>query len=219
MLIGNAPARATDAPARATDAPARATDAPARARDAPALAAAPLPPTEWRAAYAGELLTHAGAAIGLTRALALSNTWSGFRHSLVITPELGVYDHPRNHVGAFVDVALGWRLSHTSGAWCAAEAGAGYLHTWLDGPVYTVDDGGVHQVHDAGRPHLMLTLPIEFGWRVPFSRERWLGPFLRLMPFTRYPYNGKFLPQGLVELGVAFPLSLFEARSEGSRQQ
>ena len=168
------------------------------------------PPTEWRAAYAGELLTHPGAAVGLTRVLAFSHTWSGFRHALVVTPEVGFYEHPRNHVGAFIDVALGWQLSHRSGARFTAQAGAGYLHTWLAGPVYTVDDAGVHEVHDAGRPHLMLALPIEFGWRVPANRERWLSPFLRLMPFARYPYNGTFLPQALVELGVVFPWALFE---------
>lgn len=167
-------------------------------------------PTEWRAAYAGELLTHPGATVGLTRVLARSDTWSGFRHSLVLTPEIGVYDHPRNHVGAFVEAALGWRLSHRRGATFSVQVGAGYLHTWLDGPVYRVDDMGVHKVHDAGRPHLMLALPFELAWRAPPIGERWLCPFLRLMPFVRYPYNGTFLPQALVELGVAFPLALFE---------
>ena len=196
-------------PAWATTTPAEATTGAAPSR----------PPTEWRAAYAGELLTHPGAAVGLTRVLALSRTWSGFRHSLVVTPEVGFYDHPRNHVGAFVDVALGWQLSHRSGARFTAQAAAGYLHTWLAGPVYTVDDAGVHKVHDAGRPHLMLALPIELGWRVPCSRERWLSPFLRLTPFARYPYDGTFLPQALVELGIAFPLALFEPTGKESGHQ
>lgn len=186
---------------------------------AAAHASGSLPTTEWRAAYAGEMITHPGAAIGATRVLAISDTWSGFRHSLVLTPEIGAYDHPRNHIGAFFDVTIGWRLSHTAGATFAVAMGAGYLHTWLDGPVYQVDDSGVRRIHDFGRAHLLLTLPLEFGWRLSWARDRWLSPFLRLSPLVRYPYNGTFLPQGILELGIAFPHSLLESPVESSRSR
>jgi hypothetical protein len=177
------------------------------------------PPIEWRGAYAGEMITHPGAAIGLAQVLTMSQTWSGFRHALVLTPEIGWYDHPRNNIGVFCDVALGWRLSHRSGAQFSVSAGAGYLRTWLDGRVYEVDDSGVHRVRDWGRSNLMLSLPVEFGWYLPLAQQgRWIKPFLQLTPFVRYPYNGTFLPQGLMEIGIAFPWSLFDTQTQAARQ-
>jgi hypothetical protein len=64
----------------------------------------------------------------------------------------------------------------------------------------------------------MLLLPLEFGWRLNLGSLPALTPFLRLVPFVSYPYNGTFLPQSMLQLGVYFPLtSLLPLGSETKR--
>lgn len=157
-------------------------------------------------AYFGETLTHPGLALGLELSLASSGTRGGFRHAWVLSPELGGYHHPRNNLGLFIDVAFGWRALHRSGARVGIGVGVGYLHTLVDGRVYEVDGAVVRRVHDGGRPHVMALVPVELGWTIALPRGHAVTPFLRAIPFVRYPYNGTFLPQAAIELGVSVPL-------------
>lgn len=183
----------------------------------PALASSDATDTNVRLGYFGETATHPGGLLGMARTVSRSLTYSGFQHSLVWGGDLAGYWHPRNHVGILLDTTLAWRLTYLHGPAISMGVGAGYLHTFLDGRTYVVEDGVVRRATDWGRPHLALLVPLELSWQLGDDASRYITPFLRLQGFVRYPYNGTFLPQTAAILGVAVPWSLFTTATETRR--
>jgi hypothetical protein len=153
------------------------------------------PRLTFTAAYFGETIFHPGLMAGVEYRL-VEDDWG----TLFVTGNLGSYVHVRNHVGVFLDSEFGYRFTYASGYELEALAGIGYLHTFLDAPVYEVDDAGhVERVFDAGRPHFMPTLSLGTAWQFEH-----VAPFLRLQTFGQYPFNHELLLHFALLLGARF---------------
>jgi hypothetical protein len=139
-------------------------------------------------ALMGEFLTHPGIVVGLEHPVS---------EHVVLAWNLGTYVHVRNTVGAFTDLELGVRHAFPSRFVLEGFAGVGYLHTFVQGPVYVVDDDAVEHVTDPGRPSFMPT--VRFG--VAAERET-LTPFVHLQAFGQYPFNTQLLPHVALLVGV-----------------
>src|SRR5262245_47807677 len=104
-------------------------------------------PPPWRldAGYLGELGTHPGAAVAAT--------WqpSGAGASGPVVGALAAgYRHPGNHFGARAELHGGYRFQFPWDLALELVAGAGYLHTVVDGALY--DAATLEPVTDFGRP-------------------------------------------------------------------
>jgi hypothetical protein len=137
----------------------------------------------------GEFLLHPGLLVGAETPIAGEH--------LLLAGQAGAYVHPRIHVGARVDVAIGARHTTSSGPFVEAFAGVGYLHTFATAPVWVVEDGEAVHATDAGRPAFMPTLTLGTGWQ----GER-LAPFLRVQAFGQFPFNHHLLPHAALLVGV-----------------
>ena len=139
-------------------------------------------------ALMGEFLTHPGVVVGLEHPVS---------DHAVLTWNLGSYVHVRNTVGVFTDVELGARHAFPSRFVLEGFAGVGYLHTFVQGPVYVVEADAVEHVTDPGRASFMPT--VRFG--VAAEREA-LTPFAHLQVFGQYPFNTQVLPHVALVVGV-----------------
>jgi len=153
---------------------------------------------ELSVAYFGEFLLHPGVLVGMSVPLAGKGT-GAVHHTVVVAGNAAGYVHIRNHTGVLVDAEVGIRLTSRSRFRFEGFAGLGYLHTFLDGPVYAVDDDGVDRVVDRGRPSFMPTASVGVGWQ----RPRY-APFLRVQAFGQYPFNHHLLPHVALLPGVRF---------------
>ncbi|WNG33113.1 hypothetical protein F0U61_05400 [Archangium violaceum] len=166
---------------------------PARAEESPTR----LPLT---VAYFGETLVHPGLTVGTELSLVRGDVGA-----VVLTGNLGGYVHPRNHVGLFASAEMGGRLTAPFGLYGELLVGAGYLHSFLQGPVYEVSrDGSVLPAADAGRPAVMPTASLGLGWDLQRNGVAPLALFTRLTLFGQFPFNQRLLPHAAVQLGVRF---------------
>jgi len=142
--------------------------------------------------YFGELGTHLGAA------LAASWQPSGAEVSgPVLGARVAGYRHAGNHFGARAELHAGYRLQLPWSVALELVAGAGYLHTVVDGPLY--DAATLQPVTDLGRPSFSPSAALGIWW----------GPgFLRGGVFGQYPFNGRMLLHPAVELGLSFSFDL-----------
>ncbi len=151
--------------------------------------------------YFGETITHPGLSVGTELSLNGNAV-----HNLFVTANIGSYLHVRNHAALFINTEFGYRITARSGYYFEVLAGAGYMHTWLDGTVYEIgDDGLVYEIADPGRPAFMPSVTVGlFGW--DFSKKN-LGnfrTFIRLQAFGQYPYNTVMLPHLALQAGVTY---------------
>jgi hypothetical protein len=146
----------------------------------------PLSPT---VALMGEFLLHPGVLVGVETPIAGDN--------VLLAAHAGGYVHVRNHVGARVDLEVGARHTAPTGLFVEGFAGVGYLHTFAAAPVWVVDDGGAHEIADAGHPAFMPTLTLGTGWQGPR-----VAPFVRVQGFGQFPFNHHLLPHVALMLGV-----------------
>lgn len=152
-----------------------------------ALAAAASPSPRIDASYFGELGTHPGAAV----AASWQPTSSGF----VVGALAAGYRHPGNTIGARAEVRAGYRLQLPADFALELAAGAGYLHTVVDGTLY--DATTLQPVTDFGRPSFSPSLALGAWWR---------SAFLRAGVFGQYPFNARLLLHPSAEVGFSFDL-------------
>ncbi|HEX8349305.1 MAG TPA: hypothetical protein VF598_05045 [Hymenobacter sp.] len=149
--------------------------------------------------YFGETITHPGLFAGYEHNLRPQK-----RYQLLLAATLGGYVHRRNHAGLFSEVGLGQRLHFRSGFFLEQSIGIGYLHTFLNGgPIYEVNDKGeVSESKNLGRPHLMPSISLGFGWNVAHSEKLPLLVFIRPRAFWQYPFNRYALPHLALQAGI-----------------
>lgn len=147
------------------------------------------------AGYFGEFFFHPGVALGVDYRL-LGN----HRGALLLAGTAANYVHVRNNVGLMLYPELGGRLrlGRKRRAGLEAYGGLGYMHTFLHGTVYEVDDGGaVHEVPNRGRPALMMSGSLGVS-----VATKWVMPFFRAQVFGQYPFNDHVLMHAAVVLGT-----------------
>jgi len=152
-------------------------------------------------AYLGEFGTHPGIAAGARFLL-----FDGERYELSAGPVIGLYVHPRNHIGLFVDGEIENRLVLPSGLFFTLGAGAGYYHTRLagDGVYSRASDGSIARTFDWGRPHLKAGGSLGLGWDFAQTAAAPLEIFSRVDIFAQYPFNNAVLPHAAILAGAAY---------------
>lgn len=150
-------------------------------------------------AYFGEFITHPGISVEFPTLLKAAR-----KHTLYRKLGVTLYTHRRNHNAFILTGEAGSRLTNKQGRFGEALVGLGYMHTWLQGDVYTrAGSGTVTESFDWGRPHLVLSFSLGAGWEA--HREALPGTnFIRLIAFGEYPFNGLILPHLGLQFGTTF---------------
>ena len=129
------------------------------------------------AGYFGQTVTHPGIVLEMEYETTLSSTMS-----LPFRVDLGMYTHPRNHHGLFIDANFGFRRYFKSGLFLEQSIGIGVLGSAINTDVFTLDDNGT--VSDASKLNslqLMPSLTLGIGYNLTKNNEDaltliWLRP-------------------------------------------
>lgn len=125
--------------------------------------------------------------------------------SVFVTGNIGCYIHKRNHVGLFVNSEIGYRKTRNKGLNYEYLLGIGYLHTFLQGDTYQVnDDGSVERVHLAGQSNLMASLSFGVGYNFDYHYHKPYALFIKPGFFIQYPYNTAFAVRPTIDLGIFY---------------
>lgn len=165
-----------------------------------ALSLAHAAPVSLTAGYNGDFVSHPGGYVGLTTTLAESGPFS-FR----VGADLGAYHHHRNHTGAFLRPNLATRIQGPRGGFFEPRFVAGYLHTWVGGGQYWVEDsvtGESRRVVPAGSANLTWGVGLGAGWQA----DSGLSVVIRPELLARAPYNSFALAQLGLQAGIEIPV-------------
>lgn len=116
-----------------------------------------------------------------------------------IATEIDSYYHPRFATALFLETGFGYRVTLGKSAFLDARIGVGYLHGFFGGPVYDAKGG---RLPNYGLPNAMPLFELGSGFNLRSDGPLRLSPFLRLVAFGRYPFNGMILPRVALELGT-----------------
>lgn len=128
----------------------------------------------------------------------------------------GGYFHDQNHNAFFADSYIGSRFTTPVGYFGDILLGAGYLHTWPDGVVYTgVDsEGNLIEKDHPGDPHLKLNVSFGFlGWDFSKRTDLPVTAVARMALFGEYPYNDFVLPHVALQIEFTYRFPLFKGVS------
>ena len=154
---------------------------------------------ELSAAYFGELATHPGGIVAVKYSV-VDGDWI----DILVGPAIGLYVHPRNHIGLFLDAEAEMFLTAPFGLFVSLGVSAGYYHTLLAAEVYDRDTGGtVSSAIDWGRPHAKSGVSLGLGWDLEKGAAIPLRFFTRVDVFAQYPFNNDLLPHAAIQLGFA----------------
>ncbi len=171
-----------------------------------AMAAEESPSWRLSLAYVGEWVGHPGFAIGAEYPLRVNERES---YALFGAFSGGAYFHDQSHNALFFDLTMGNRFTTPVGYFGEVLLGAGYLHTWPDGTVYTGVDatGALIEKEHRGDPHLKVNLSLGLlGWDFGKRTALPLRSVVRLALFGEYPYNDFMLPHVALEVACTYPL-------------
>ena len=129
--------------------------------------------------YFGHTLSHPG--------LVIEAEWEHMyndRVSLPLYVGAGVYVHPRNHYGTFLEAGTGFRQYTRSGLFFEERLALGVLQTFLHSDaVYEVDESGlVSQGSRSNPPDFMPSISLGFGYNFSQGEGKqnllWIRPKL-----------------------------------------
>ena len=167
-------------------------------------------PSSVSVSYFGEYIGHAGIKVGAETPLLGRNRQRSRRSLVLADANAGGYYHRGNHTGLFVDSGVLYRFITRGGFKLETRFGAGYHRSFVDGPVFSVEDNGdIRRVRGAGQNSLMISWNFGLGKEMRSSPLSW---HIRPGFFVRTPYNSLFIPHFVVEAGVGYRLN-----SRGSR--
>jgi len=152
--------------------------------------------------YFGETITHPGIEIGY------ENT---FFKSFNFTVSIGVYTHPRNHTGLFLNSGINWRHTFPIGYSMEFGVGIGYLHTWeIGGDKYIVDDSGNVSIKPkSGYPRFMPSIKLGLiGWDFRKKTDIPLRLNADVIIFGQLPFNSYIMPHAALKIGGTYYLPL-----------
>lgn len=153
----------------------------------------PTRPVTAQVGFMGEFLLHPGGFVGVE-----GRAFGRGRGELLVAGNFASYVHVRNHVGVMLWPELGGRVRLGRRVGLEAFGGAGWMHSILAAPLYTIDArGAVHRTRDRGRAAFMPTGSI--GVSVATKK---VIPFFRFQTFGQYPFNHSMLLHFAVLVGV-----------------
>ena len=127
--------------------------------------------------YFGQTISYPGIVIEAEREKMFSENVS-----IPIRLDLGFYNHPRYHAGAFIDLNVGFRQYFKSGFFLEEGIGAGVLAYFLNSDgVYKVDDSGlVSEASRANPVDFMPSITLGLGYNLTKDSGKqnliWLRP-------------------------------------------
>ena len=160
--------------------------------------------------YFGESITHPGLKFGFEFILSGKNAHTKTNGKIVyrqltISPNIGIYYHPRNHTGVFINSEIGYRIIRQKGLMAQISAGAGYQRTFLAAKTYKINEQGeIQRIYLAGSNQLMPCMNVTLGKVMKGGNRYIITYFGRIGAFLQYPYNSMWLPSLVLELGIAF---------------
>jgi hypothetical protein len=152
-----------------------------------------------------KLPIHPGICVGAERSYLDKNGSTLFQ-----TLNLGGYYHRDVHYGVFLNTQTGYRYTARFGVSAEALAGVGYLHTFPDGPVFTMDDSGEYeQAFFWGRPRFMPSLSIGVGYDFAQKQIAPIALFVRHQVFFEIPCAPKvpLMPHTAFSVGIRYSLN------------
>jgi hypothetical protein len=113
--------------------------------------------------YFGHFLTHPGAVLEIESERVFSE-----QASLPVRLDIGLYSHPRNHTGLFMDLNYGYRKYFKSGIFLEESVGIGVLKPFLNSDgVFEVDDSGNISESSRAMPvDLLPSLTLGMGYNL-----------------------------------------------------
>jgi hypothetical protein len=163
--------------------------------------------------YFAEYLTHYGLKVGTEYPLWSKEKIKVRRNSkaihknksVFITGNIGCYIHKRYHTGLFINSEIGYRKTRNKGLTCEYLLGIGYLHTFLQGDTYRVNDNGsVERVILAGQSNLMTSLAFGLGYNFNYHFHKPFSLYLKPGFFIQYPYNTAIAIRPTIESGIFY---------------
>ncbi len=124
---------------------------------------------------------------------------------LFVTGNVGCYVHERNHTGLFVNTEIGYRKTCNKGIRYESHLGVGYLHTFLQGDTYRVnDDGSVEREKSAGQSNLMASLSFGTGYDFSYYYHKPFSVYIKPGFFIQYPYNTIAAIRPTIDMGIFY---------------
>lgn len=164
------------------------------------------PRSDWSLSlsYYGDWITHPGFTIGAEYLICENK-----RENVALFTALsgGGYFHDQNNNAFFIDAYIGSRFTTPVGYFGDILLGAGYLHTWPDGVIYTgVDsEGNLIEKDYPGDPHLKLNLSLGLiGWDFSKRTQLPVTGVVRMAIFGEYPYNDFMLPHTALQIEFTY---------------
>lgn len=139
--------------------------------------------------YYGETITHPGLMFGAEYNLLESNS-----NEISFFVNLGSYRHHRNHISAFINSGVSYRYTFESGFNINSSLGIGYLHKFLDGDIYVLEDGDIKKIQNLGSASFMPLFDIGVGWDLSSVRDVPIDLFIKTQVFGEYSLNSMIIP-------------------------
>jgi hypothetical protein len=145
------------------------------------------------------MITHPGISVELSL-----YPWCKGKRQIGLCTELGYSYHPRSHHAPFISLALRYRRYTQIHVVFLASAGVGYMHSFLDGPVYEIKEGAVCRKSHYGYPECMPQVGFGLGYPVSVKDIHTVVPQIHCVVFGRYPYNSYLLPSAALKAGLEY---------------
>jgi hypothetical protein len=151
--------------------------------------------------YFGELGLHPGLEIGTDYSFFKRN-WISIHWDISI----GGYWHRWNNTSLFAKTSVGARF-YIGSAFADLNAGIGYLHSFLAGPVYAQSiNGGVEKIKDFGSSHFMPNFSLLFGWDGSHKKDIPVSVFIGPEVYFQSHFNHTYLIHIAAKVGVTFKI-------------
>ena len=124
------------------------------------------------------------------------------KQEILIPINVAFYIHPKNSRVYYLNSGIGFRWHSIGRIFLFGSLCIGYIHQFVDGEIYFLDEDEIVRVTDYGQPGFMPY--VDFGIAVDAFEGNAvkISPFFEVLAFGQYPYNGYMLPHFGLQLGT-----------------
>jgi len=116
------------------------------------------------------------------------------RYELLQTLKLGYFYHRHAQHAIQLYSEFGYRYKTVPGWYAEGLAGGGYLHSFADVQQFKWEDGTYVRKANWGRPQLMATASLAFGYDIGARHALPLKAFLQYQFWMQTPFVNKYVP-------------------------
>ena len=131
------------------------------------------------------------------------------KRELVLSGNVGFYNHPNNHAALFLNSELSWRRTKMrKGQMLGVFVGTGYLHRFYNIDTYQLGtDGTPNQISAAGQPMWTTSLGLSFGRDLSIKRDIPMAWYIKPSAILLTPYSHSASITTALEVGVIYNFS------------